>query len=175
MRRIFTTVALMLCIHTAQAQYENTIIKVGMKIPDITLQNPEGKMLTLSNLYKDRLILLDFWASWCGPCRMANPTVVKMYKEYSTKKIKGAKKGFTVVSISLDQVKERWLAAIKQDGLEWPMHLSDLGGWQSKAAEVYGIQFIPQACLVGPDGTVIGWYMMSEQAETDIKKYVKGD
>lgn len=170
MRKVLITLFLTLGVYVSHAQYENTTVKPGQKAPELVYNGPDGKPVKLSEINKGRVVLLDFWASWCRPCRAANPQVVKLYKEYSNKKFKNAKKGFTIVSVSLDQNKEAWIGAIKADGLEWPNHMSDLGGWQSGAASTYGIQFIPQAFLLGPDGKVIGWYMSAEQAEEDIKK-----
>lgn len=158
---------------THAQQYENTKIQVGEKAPELAFKNPEGKVIKLSEINKKRIILLDFWASWCGPCRRSNPALVEMYKRYSSKEFKNAKKGFDVVSVSLDQEKEPWVKAIANDSLFWPNHMSDLGGWYSKPAQVYGVSFIPQAFLLGPDGTVLGKYNTSEQAEADIQKLLK--
>jgi thiol-disulfide isomerase/thioredoxin len=173
MKKLLTILFLTLVYATAQAQYENTTIKPGMTAPELSFQDPNGKMLKLSEVNKGRVILLDFWASWCRPCRAASPQVVQLYKTYSGKKFKKAKKGFAVMSVYLDQNKDAWIEAIKADNLDWPYHISDLGGWQSSAASTYGVQFIPQAFLIGPDGKVIGWYMMAEQAEKDIQKLVE--
>ena len=154
---------------TAQAQYENTKIKVGQKAPELAYPTPEGKTLKLSELNKGRYVLLDFWASWCGPCRRANPRLVQLFNEYSTQEFKGAKKGFTILSVSLDAKKEAWVKAIEQDSLKW-YHMSDLGSWNSKTAATYGVAFVPQAFLVGPDGKIVGKYMFAEQVEEDLKK-----
>jgi len=175
MKKILTTLALAFTIVSANAQYENTTIQIGQKAPDLAYQSPDGKAMKLSEINKGRYVLLDFWASWCGPCRASNPGLVKMYKEYASKKFKDAKNGFTVVSFSLDMQKERWKAAIEKDGLLWPYHMSDLNPtqWQSAACPVYGIQYIPQAFLLDPNGKVLGKYMRAEEAESDIKKYVQ--
>jgi thiol-disulfide isomerase/thioredoxin len=173
MKKVLTTLALALGVtFGATAQYSNTTIKVGQKAPELALPNPEGKVLKLSEINKGRYVILDFWASWCGPCRQSNPGLVKMYNEYSTKKFKGAKNGFTVVNVSLDNNKDRWVGAIQKDGLSWPYHMSDLGHWSSKAAAIYGIQYIPQSFLLDPSGKVLGMYNVAEQAESDLKKYL---
>ncbi len=173
MKKIITTLALAIgVICSASAQYENTTIKIGQKAPELSFPNPSGKTLKLSEINKGRFVLLDFWASWCGPCRHANPGLVKMYKEYSTKKFKGAKNGFTVVSFSLDIAKESWVNAIAADGLSWPYHMSDLNPrqWQSAACPLYGLQYIPQAFLIDPNGKIVGKYGTAEQAQEDIAK-----
>lgn len=173
MKKILTTLALAVGIMaSASAQYENTTIKIGQKAPELAYSNPEGKTIKLSEINKGRYVLVDFWASWCGPCRMSNPGLVSMYNDYSKKKYKGAKNGFTVLNVSLDKDKEAWKAAIAKDHLDWPNHMSDLGGWQSKTAATYGVQFVPQAFLLDPDGKVIGKYQRSEEARTDLDKYV---
>ncbi|RYG27903.1 MAG: TlpA family protein disulfide reductase [Chitinophagaceae bacterium] len=162
-----------LSVSAVAQNMENTTISLGQKAPELTLQNPAGETLEISKVYKDRIVLLDFWASWCRPCRSANPRLVDLYNRYQDKSFKSAKKGFTIVSVSLDQNKAAWEKAIADDKLAWEFHLSDLGSWNSKAAEIYGVQFIPQAFLVGPDGKVIGKYNFAEQAEADLQKLLK--
>lgn len=142
-------------------------ISVGQAAPEIALENPEGKVIKLSSL-KGKVVLLDFWASWCGPCRMANPHVVEVYNKYK-------EKGFTVYSVSLDGVDERgkaqmtpeqyqsqmessktkWMQAITQDKLTWNSHVSDLKKWGSSAAQLYGINSIPKTFLIGKDGKIV--------------------
>ena len=175
MKRILTTLVAIGIIASASAQYSNNLIQVGQKAPELAFPNPEGKALKLSEINKGHYVLLDFWASWCGPCRHANPGLVKLYNEYSPKKFKDAKNGFTVVSFSLDMNKDRWVNAIKSDNLNWPYHMSDLNPqqWGSAVCQIYGIQYIPQAFLIGPDGKIIGKYNSGEEAESDIKKFVK--
>ena len=177
MKKILTTLALSLgIIYSVSAQYENTKIKVGQQAPELAFSTPEGKKISLAEINKGRYVLLDFWASWCGPCRRSNPGLVRMYKEYSVKKFKGAKNSFTVVSVSMDKDKEKWVGAIKQDGLNWPYHMSDLVDWNTGncvTANTYGVQFIPQFLLVDPSGKILGKYMAAEEAENDIKKYVQ--
>ena len=124
-------------------------IQVGMLAPDISLPGPDGKVHTLSGL-RGKVVLLDFWASWCGPCRKANPHVVEMYKKYKSK-------GFEVFSVSLDRAdaKDNWAAAIKQDGLIWANHVSDLKYWDCEPAGRYGVHSIPKTFLIGKDGKIL--------------------
>ncbi len=170
MKKLILLLLLAFGIHTANAQYENTKIKVGQKAPELAFSDPEGKPLKLSEINKGRVVLLDFWASWCGPCRRASPEVVALYKKYSEKKFPKAKKGFTVVSVSLDQKKEAWIQAIKNDGLTWPYHMSDLGGWKSQPAAIYGTEFIPQSFLLDEKGNIVGKYTQIEEVSKDIDK-----
>lgn len=146
-------------------QQAGELIKVGQDAPDISLPGPDGKVRSLSSL-KGKVVLLDFWASWCGPCRRENPHVVEVYKKYNSK-------GFEIFSVSLDGVdprrsndpaqskqmeqdgKRKWMDAIKQDGLIWDNHVSDLKYWSSAPAQVYGVSSIPRTFLIGRDGKII--------------------
>jgi peroxiredoxin len=180
MKKIFITMLLAAGTFMLHAQIQQTApvpvndkIQIGQQAPDLEFSNPDGQTIKLSDINKHRLILLDFWASWCHPCRMANPGLVAMYKRYYQEKFKNAKKGFTIVSVSLDKTKDAWVKAIVHDSLNWPYHMSDLGSWNSKAAQLYGVEFIPQAFLIDETGKIIGKYEMGEQAEEDIKKQLK--
>ncbi len=155
-----------------QAQ-ENTYLKVGEKAPDIELADTSGEKMKLSEIGKKSIVLVDFWASWCGPCRRANPELVAMYEEYSDKKFQGAKKGFKIVSISLDAKADKWKYAIEKDGLVWPYHLSDLKAWRSKAVNTFGVQFVPQCFLMDENGIIIGKYLFASQAKAEIEKRLK--
>ncbi len=119
---------------------------VGSDAPEINLPSPTGQLLSLSSL-RGKYVLLDFWASWCGPCRQENPNVVKTYAKYKDS-------GFEILGVSLDKDKNAWLKAIENDQLVWK-HVSDLQYWNSVAAQAYGVNAIPMTFLVGPDGKIV--------------------
>jgi len=165
------------------AQQSSQNIKVGMPAPEISLPGIDGKTRSLSDL-KGKVVLLDFWASWCGPCRKANPHVVEVYDKYKSK-------GFDVFSVSLDGLdtrskkrysedqlgsqmdrqKERWLAAIKKDNLKWDGHVSDLKKWESTPAATYGVRSIPKTFLIDRDGN-IAFINPRYNLEEQVKKFL---
>jgi len=120
----------------------------GQVAEEIVMNNPEGKPMKLSDL-RGKVVLVDFWASWCKPCRRENPTVVKMYHKYKNK-------GFDIFSVSLDKSADRWKQAIAQDGLVWKNHVSDLKFWSNAAAKAWGVSSIPATFLLDKEGNVIG-------------------
>lgn len=150
-----------------QAPRRTYAVNVGDTAPDIKLPDPNGKQYALSDL-RGKVVLLDFWASWCGPCRRENPSVVKVYNEYKAK-------GFEVFSVSLDGIdsrtatrfpdqsqldqqmeiqKQRWINAIKQDNLPWEYHVSDLKKWECAPARLYGVSSIPATFLIDREGKI---------------------
>lgn len=137
---------------------------IGVPAPDFTLQTPDGKEVSLSS-YKGKYVLVDFWASWCRPCRMENPNVVAMYNRYKDK-------GFEVFGVSLDQNKDAWKKAIEDDKLTW-QHGSDLKGWQSAPAALYGITSIPHSILIDKTGKIIARQLRGEQLGAKLEEIFK--
>lgn len=140
-------------------------LEIGGEAPDITLNTPDGVPLSLSS-YRGKVVLIDFWASWCGPCRRENPHVVELYNKYKNK-------GFDVLGVSLDSNKEAWQAAIEKDGLAWK-HISDLAGWSSSAAKLYGVTSIPRTFLLDKNGKIIAKNLRGQQL-TDKLKEILGE
>ena len=136
-------------------------IAVGQMAPEIAFPNPNGEIIKLSSL-RGKLVLLDFWASWCRPCRMENPNVVRMYNKYKDK-------GFDIYSFSLDQDPTRWKNAIQQDGLVWPNHASDLKGWNTATIPLYGFKGIPFTVLIDKDGKILETNLRGPALENKLK------
>jgi peroxiredoxin len=168
------------------ANQAEEMIQIGQPAPDIVLENPDGKTIALSSL-KGKVVLLDFWASWCGPCRRENPNVVKVYHKYKDR-------GFTIYSVSLDGIddrtmarlgsqeqvnammqdsKSRWLDAINKDGLSWSYHVSDLKKWDSMGAAIYGVRSIPRTFLIDREGKIAALNLRgADNIERELLKHI---
>ncbi len=152
------------------AEYINKTIStagvgnMGTVLPEFKQNDVNGKSVSLAS-FRGKYVLVDFWASWCGPCRAENPNVVKTYNAYKNK-------NFTVLGVSLDQDKARWLEAIKKDGLTWT-HVSDLKYWNNAVAVQFGIQSIPANFLLDPNGVVIGRDLRGEDLSRILSEKIK--
>lgn len=137
-------------------------VSVGMKAPDFTMNDVNGNPVSLSSKIGSKLLLIDFWAAWCGPCRKENPNLVKVYSEFG-------KKGFDIFGVSLDQKKEDWLKAINDDKLTWT-HVSDLQYWNNEAAGTYAVSAIPANFLLDETGTIIARNLRGEDLYNKVKE-----
>lgn len=144
------------------AKQKSGMFDPGSEVPNITQNDPTGKARSLYDL-RGEVVLIDFWASWCRPCRAENPNVVRLYNKYH-------KDGFDIFSVSLDKTQDKWVAAIKADGLVWPNHVSDLKYWSSEAAQLYNVRSIPFTVLLDREGRVIGTKLRGQQLEATLKE-----
>jgi peroxiredoxin len=142
-------------------------VSIGQKAPDFTLNDPEGNPVSLYSKVGSKLLLVDFWAAWCGPCRQENPNVVKVFKEFS-------KRGFDVFGVSLDRSKDDWIKAISDDKLTWT-HVSDLKYWNNAAATLYAVNSIPANFLLDESGVIIARNLREEALYEKVKEVLQGN
>lgn len=140
-------------------------VAIGQPFTDIIMEDPDGNIRRLSEL-KGKLILVDFWASWCGPCRRENPNVVQLYNDYK-------EKDFEIFGVSFDTDGSKWRKAIEDDGLTWH-HVSDLKGWQNSAGKVYGVRAIPHTVLISPEGIIIEKNLRGEELRKKVQELLAG-
>jgi thiol-disulfide isomerase/thioredoxin len=142
---------------------DGMLLAIGKLAPDFEEIGTDRKTkIKLSDL-KGKVVLIDFWASWCGPCRKENPNVVRTYEKYK-------EDGFTVMSVSLDTDKDKWIAAINKDNLSWPNHVSDLAGWNSQVGKKYGVSSVPFTVLIDQEGKIIKTNLRGEALEIELKR-----
>jgi len=143
---------------------KSSALKIGFEAPEIDLPSPEGKNIKLSSL-RGKYVLIDFWASWCGPCRKENPNVVELYKKYHDK-------GFEIYGVSLDKTREAWINAIKSDNITW-IQVSDLKFWNSEAARLYNVNSIPFTILIDKSGKIIAKGLKGDQLDNKLLEIFK--
>jgi peroxiredoxin len=158
MKHVITACLLLVAVSTT-AQ-----VKVGQMAPDISLPDANGSIVKLSSL-KGKVVLVDFWASWCRPCRASIPAVIKLYEAYKTK-------GFEVYGVSIDEKKKSWINAVSQDGINYTQ-VNDKAGWYAKVTEVYGVNEIPSTFLLNKNGEVVAVNLEGKELEDKIKELLQ--
>ena len=136
----------------------------GSEAPEIKLASPAGEQLALSS-YRGKVVLIDFWASWCGPCRRENPNIVKIYEKYKNS-------GFEIFGVSLDENVEAWKAAIQKDGITWPQ-VSELKRWESKVVKDFGIEAIPYSVLIDQNGKIVAKGLRSDELDLKLMELLR--
>lgn len=135
-------------------------VSIGSSFTDFTLNDTTGNPIALSSLIDENYLLIDFWASWCGPCRRENPNIVAVYNDYNSK-------GFDIIGVSLDTDKNNWIKAIEKDSLTWS-HVSDLQGWNSAAGKLYAVNAIPHSVILNENGTIVAKNLRGEELRDKI-------
>jgi thiol-disulfide isomerase/thioredoxin len=143
-------------------------IDIGDRAPELNFDSPDGEKIALSSL-RGKMVLIDFWAAWCSPCRLENPNLVRTYHEFKNKEFVNGT-GFTVYGVSLDRRMEDWVGAIEKDSLVWETHVSDLKGWQSVPAAMYQVMGIPMNFLIDGDGIIVAKGLRGEYLNNKLKE-----
>ncbi|MFB6257237.1 MAG: peroxiredoxin family protein [Flavobacteriales bacterium] len=147
-------------------------IRIGQKAPDFTLKSTDrDEEYSLSD-FEGHFVLIEFWASWCQPCRKESPNLVKAYEKYHNATLEGGK-GLRILSVSLDKNVKRWKKAIEEDGLKWDTHVSSLKGWKGEVVQKYGVEAIPRNFLVNPDGKIVAINLRGRDLHLKIDEYLK--
>ena len=166
--RLLFIMAGLLFFFTTQAQTpRETGLHIGNILPDMTLNDVNDQPMNIEAL-RGNIVFVDFWASWCAPCRRENPVVAETYHYFADKTFRDAE-GFKIFSISLDKNKEDWIEAIADDKLNWEEHVSDLHGWRSQAAKKYNVRAIPMNYLIDQNGVIIAKNLRGEQLKATLE------